>query len=114
MIAFKNLPPGEYLMVITASRMKSVYNEAFLKLVFEVMEGEFKGRKVWCRVKLPWASFSKDPLEFKLARAEISAICRAVGVMNPNELSELHNIPLVVTIRQTISFRSYAKREATK
>ena len=32
----------------------------------------------------------------KIARAELSAICRAVGVMAPNDSVELHDLPLVM------------------
>ena len=35
----------------------------------------------------------------KIARAELSAICRAVGVLAPNDSTELHNLPLVIHVR---------------
>ena len=33
----------------------------------------------------------------KIAHGELSAICRAVGVMQPKDSIELHNLPLLVT-----------------
>ena len=36
-----------------------------------------------------------------IAQAELSAICRAVDVMVPNDSVELHNLPLVVQVRVT-------------
>jgi len=34
----------------------------------------------------------------KIARAELSAVCRAVGVLTPRDSTELHNLPLVVRV----------------
>ena len=33
----------------------------------------------------------------KIARGELSAICRAVGVMQPKDSTELHDLPLVIS-----------------
>jgi len=35
----------------------------------------------------------------KIARADLSAICRAVGVTNPKDSAELHNLPLLIQVR---------------
>jgi hypothetical protein len=35
----------------------------------------------------------------QIARAELSAICRAVGVMAPKDSVELHNLPVTVHVR---------------
>ena len=35
----------------------------------------------------------------KIARGELSAICHAVGVMQPRDSVELHNLPLVIQVR---------------
>jgi hypothetical protein len=35
----------------------------------------------------------------KIARGNLSALCRAIGVMQPRDSVELHNIPLVVTVK---------------
>ena len=35
----------------------------------------------------------------KIARSELSAICRAVGVMQPRDSVELHNLPLLVIVK---------------
>ena len=33
------------------------------------------------------------------ARSELSALCRAVGVLQPRDSVELHNIPLLLTVK---------------
>lgn len=35
----------------------------------------------------------------QIARAELSAICRAVGVLAPADSAELHNLPLTISVR---------------
>jgi hypothetical protein len=35
----------------------------------------------------------------QIAKSELSAICRAVGVMTPNDSVELHNLPLIIDVR---------------
>ena len=113
------IPAGKYLAVITASQMKP--NKAgtgqYLELCFQIMEGEHARRQVWGRLNLE----NPNDLAMKIAQAELSAICRAVGVMEPNDSSELHNLPLVITVRCkkrkdteaiTNEISAYAKREA--
>ncbi|MCC7407525.1 MAG: DUF669 domain-containing protein, partial [Phycisphaeraceae bacterium] len=61
-----------------------------------------------------------NPTTVQIARQELSAICRAVGVMTPNDSVELHNLPLVITVKlkkrddtgeTTNEVRGYAKKE---
>jgi hypothetical protein len=35
----------------------------------------------------------------KIANANLSAICHAVGVLRPGDSVELHHIPLVITVK---------------
>jgi len=95
--SFDPLPAGKYLAVITESEMRPTKKGAgqFLNLTFEVIEGEYKGRKVWARLNLK----NPNPQAEQIARGQLSAICRAVGVMAPKDSVELHNLPLVVTVK---------------
>ena len=93
---FEPLPAGKYLAAITASEVKTTKkgDGNYLQLEFTVLDGERKGRKVWGRLCI---NHPKD-LTQKIARGSLSAICRAVGVMQPGDSVELHNIPLVITV----------------
>jgi hypothetical protein len=95
--SFDPLPAGKYLACITESEMKATKKGAgqFLNLTFEIIEGEHKGRKVWARLNLK----NPSPQAEQIARGQLSAICRAVGVMTPRDSVELHNLPLVVTVK---------------
>ena len=94
--SFDPIPAGKYLAMITASEMKP--NKAgtgnYLELVFTILEGEHKGRQLWSRLNLD----NPNELAVKIARAELSAICRAVGVLTPRDSAELHNLPLVIKV----------------
>ena len=94
---FDPIPAGKYPAVITESAMKPTKsgNGQYLELTFEIIDGEFKGRKVWARLNLE----NQNSTAVQIARSELSAICRAVGVMQPQDSIELHNLPLVITVR---------------
>jgi hypothetical protein len=95
--SFEPLPAGKYLAVITESEMRATKSGTgqFLYLTFQVLEGQFKGRKVWARLNLK----NPNPQAEQIARGQLSAICRAVGVMQPRDSVELHNLPLVITVK---------------
>jgi len=94
---FDPIPAGKYLAAIIDSKMKPTKsgNGEYLELTFQVLEGEHKGRQLWARLNLN----NPNPQTVKIARAELSAICRAVGVMRPQDSCELHNLPLIITVR---------------
>jgi len=95
--SFDPIPAGEYLCVIIASDEKPTKagNGSYLELEFEVIDGPYQGRKLWDRLNLA----NPNELAVKIARATLSAICRAVGVMEPKDSCELHDLPLLVKVR---------------
>jgi hypothetical protein len=117
--ALDPLPAGKYLAEITASELKLTKsgNGNYLQLEFTVLDGPCKGRKVWDRLCIN----HPNDLTQKIARGNLSAICRAVGVMQPRDSVELHNLPLVVTVKCkkradtgeiTNEVKGYTKRES--
>ncbi len=94
--AFEPIPAGKYLTVITESEMKPTKSGVgqYLEFTFQIIEGEYKDRMVWARLNLD----NPNATAVKIARAELSAICRAVGVLAPKDSVELHNLPLVITV----------------
>ena len=94
---FDPLPAGKYLAAITASEMKATKagDGSYLELTLTVLEGEYKNRTLWARLNLD----NPNAMAVKIARSELSAICRAVGVMQPRDSVELHNLPLLVTVK---------------
>ena len=93
---FTPLPNGQYIAVIGESDVKTTKrgDGKYVELVFVVIEGEFTNRKVWTRLN----TVNKNPVAQKIAKGHLSSICRAVGVMTPADSSELHNVPLKITV----------------
>ncbi|GIW55533.1 MAG: hypothetical protein KatS3mg082_1937 [Nitrospiraceae bacterium] len=93
---FEPLPAGKYVAVIVDSEMK--LNKAgtghYLQLAFQIVEGPYRNRFLWARLNLD----NPNATAVQIARAELSAICRAVGVLAPNDSVELHNLPLVIRV----------------
>ena len=94
---FEPIPAGDYLAIITESEMKSTKSGtgSYLELTFQVIEGKYKNRLLWSRLNLD----NPNPIAVQMAQAELSAICRAVGVMAPNDSVELHNLPLQIVVK---------------
>jgi hypothetical protein len=123
---FKPLPDGQYLAVIIDSKEKPTKNaqrfgdgsfsESFIEFTFQIVEGEFQGRRVWTRLNLK----NKSEQAQAIARSELSSICHAVNVMRPRDSLELHNLPLVISVKckkrhdsdeLTNVIKGYAKKE---
>ena len=115
---FDPLPNGDYLCIITASEMKPTKagDGAYLELEMQVLEGQYQGRKLWDRLNLNNA----NDTTVKIAKGTLSAICRAVGVLQPKDSCELHDLPMLVKVackkrddtdELTNVVKSYKKRD---
>lgn len=94
---FEPIPAGRYVAVITESELKPTKAGTghYLQLTFQVTEGQYQNRLLWARLNIDNANAQAR----KIAEGELSAICRAVGVLAPNDSVELHNLPLVIHVR---------------
>jgi hypothetical protein len=101
---FSALPEGQYVMIAINSEWKPTKkgDGEYLQFVLEVLDGPFKGRKVWARLNL------KNPNQtaVDIAQRELGSLCRAVGVIKPSNSSELHNKPFLATIGVEIDNRN--------
>lgn len=117
--AMEPIPAGRYLAVLSASELKP--NKAgtghFLELVFTIIEGEYTNRQLWARLNLD----NPNKVAVAIAQADLSALCRAVGVLTPRDSVELHNLPLMIRVKCkkrkdtdeiTNEIGGYEKREA--
>lgn len=94
---FAPIPPGDYLVVITDSEMKKTNDGEgeYLKLSFKVVHGEFEGRYIWLNLNL----VNKSAQAVEIAERELSAICHAVGVLEPEDSQELHGIVMLAKVK---------------
>jgi hypothetical protein len=94
---FEPIPAGTYPAVIIESTIKPTKagTGSYLELTFRITDGKYKDRLLWSRLNLQ----NPSDAAVRRARAELSAICRAVGVMVPADSVELHDRPLVIHVR---------------
>ncbi len=118
---FEPIPAGKYIATITESEMKPTKAGTgnYLQLTFTILEGEYKNRVLWARLNLN----NPNATAVKIARSELSAICHAVGVLAPKDSLELHNLPLLITVKLkkredtgdlTNEVKGYAKKETAE
>jgi hypothetical protein len=93
------LPANKYVAVIIHSEDKATRagTGSYLELTFEIIDGPYTGRTLKARLNLDNPSDKAR----EIARAELSALCRAVGVLKPEDSADLHQIPLFIHVRQT-------------
>ena len=96
-VAPEPIPNGKYVVIIKESELKATSDGQgqLLALTLEIMEGPFKGRKLYDRLNL----VNKSAEAVRIARGQLSAIFRSVGVMQPRDTVELHNLPLVAVVK---------------
>ena len=115
---FEPVPAGKYLAVIRDSQEKtSKKGHTYLSLEFEILDGQYRGRKLWANLNLS----HPEADVVKYARAELAEVCKAVGVLKPADSVQLHNLPLVITVKVVNRkdtgelqnrIRGYARKEA--
>jgi len=95
--SFDPIPAGWYKAIISNSEMKPTrdgYGE-YLSLTLQIIEGQYENRLVFARLNLKNA----NDKAVDIARKDLAAICRAVGVMSPKSSEELHDKPLMIKVK---------------
>ena len=107
---FSAIPPGDYVAQITESEKKEARNKGnfYWKLTFKIQEGDFKGRLIWVNLNL----INSNPQAVEIANNELSTICQAVGKVAISDTSELHGIPMVVSVKVTPATAQFAEGNA--
>ena len=98
---FDALPAGEYTVIIESSQNKPTKSGSgsFLELTLQVIDGKYKGRKLWDRLNL----VNHNEKAVEIARRTLSAICHAVGVIKPERPEDLHDKPMLAKVSRTLS-----------
>lgn len=96
MQTFDALPEGQYVVIATASEMKPTKTGTgkYLQFTLEVLDGPYKNRKLFARLNL----VNSNQMAVDIAQRELGAICKAVGIIKPNDSAELHNRPMLVSV----------------
>lgn len=94
---FEAIPAGKYRAVIEATEVKPTKagTGKLLSITFVVLDGEYANRKLWSRLNL----WNPNQQSVDIARSDLSAICRAVGVMKLQDTEQLHDLPLMINVK---------------
>ena len=94
---FELLPAGWYNAMIDESGINPTKDGvgAYLQLRFSVIDGQYQGRKVFARLNIRNANQVAQDIAYK----QLSAIAHAVGVLQVQDSSQLHGIPLKIRVR---------------
>ncbi len=88
------VPPGLYVMIVADSNVVTTKNGSgrYLKLVHEIVEGPYKGRKLFNNLNL-WNSNSQT---VQIAKSQLNGLCKSCGFQPGFQIQdsvELHNLP---------------------
>lgn len=91
------VPAGWYNVMMDESDTKPTKDGAgtYLQCRFNIMDGQFRGRKVWCRLNIRNSNAQAQ----EIALRQLSAIGHAVGVLHIQDSQQLHGIPLKVKVK---------------
>ena len=95
--AFTPLPAGDYQAIITESETKATKDGQgqYLQLKLQIQGGDFAGRVLFDRLNL----WNNNQQSQEIAQRALSAICHAVGILQVGDSQELHNRPLIATVK---------------
>lgn len=96
-MGFDLLPDGDYDACITSSESmiaKSSGNE-YVKLTFQILEGQYKNRLIWHNLILTAGSIEGQ----KKVDGIFTSLCNACGIDAVEDTSELHDIPITIKVK---------------
>lgn len=81
------MPAGDYELHCIEANLKanSKGSGELLELTFEVLSGEYANRKVWERLNI----VHENQTAQKIGQENLSALCRAMGIVQVNETDDL-------------------------
>jgi hypothetical protein len=93
---FEHIPPGEYEACIVNSERKTTKSGTgeYLNLELTILNGPYQNRRLFEKLNLQ----NPNAKAVEIAKGTLSSICRAVGVLKPGNSSELHNLPLRISV----------------
>ena len=105
---YEPIPDGTEVELQAISEELSVNSKntgEILKLEYEVIAGEFQGRKLRASINIT----HNNPVAQKIGQEELSALCHAIGELNVQDTEEL----LWKPFRALVGIEEYTKRDGT-
>jgi hypothetical protein len=94
--ALELLPDGQYQMSIIDSERRTPRSGdgEYIQLALRVTSGTYEGRVIFHRLHVVTINATTR----RIAEAELASICRAAGINKLNDTTQLHGIPIIVTL----------------
>lgn len=109
---FEPVPAGDYIAFVEESEIKPTKNNDgfYLQFVWQICEGEQKGRKIWHRINIQNPNQKAE----EIGQRELSAVCHATGKIKVGDSSELHDIPCLLEVVMKPADGQYAASNEVK
>jgi hypothetical protein len=94
---FELLPAGWYVAQVSESEiapLKSGNGEG-LRLTFEVLADQYRGRKVWANLNVRHS----NPEAERISQQQLRELCDAIGIARITDTQQLHNRPVEIRIK---------------
>ena len=96
---FTLIPVGWQPMMVESTEWVEPFQAApgepkELKMTLTILDGEFKNRKLWKKLKLR----SQDPTELKKANGQLASLLDAIGMASINNIAEITQKPFVAKV----------------
>lgn len=90
------LPAGDYVAQVVGSEVKPTASGSgeYLKLEIEILSPGFSGRRVFDQLNIR----NDSPEAERIGRAQLSALCHAIGVMRVTDSQQLHGKPFTIKL----------------
>lgn len=93
--SYEPIPAGWYVAMITESEMRDTMKGGqMLQLRLDIVDGDHQGRVIYDRLNL----VNDNTVAVDIAQRTLSSICRAVGVMQPQDSEDLHDVPMRIKV----------------
>lgn len=90
------VPAGTYLAQCVDSDVQPLKsgNGTGLKLTFEIIDGQYKGRRIWENLNIQHSNEDTQ----RIAQSQLSALCHAVNVIKLQDTAALHHKPVTIKV----------------
>lgn len=94
---YELLPAGWYIAQVSESDIVPLNsgNGQALKLTFDILSEQGRGRKVWARLNIQHT----NPKAETIAQQQLRELCDSIGIVQMQDTVELHNKPVQVRVK---------------
>lgn len=110
--SFDPIPAGWYTAAVEFSEMRQTRagDGSYLSVRFAVLDGGHKGRRLFTMFNIE----NPNPKAVEIAQGQLSAMCRAIGVLQLSDSTQLHDKPMAIKVTVVPSTGQYEAKNDVK